>query len=95
MFNFVFVFGVVVIGVGSWVILVFWVNVVEGLIKVGIVIDFIGLIVYVGNVDVNVVKMVIKEINGVGGLFGCLFEFYIEDIVLNELVVVGNVCKLI
>ena len=93
--GFAFASGAIATGIGSWVIRPEWANAAEGPIKLGIATDLTGPIAYGGNADANVAKMVVKEINGAGGLLGRPIELYIEDTASNESIAVGNVRKLI
>ncbi len=86
--------GAIATGVGSWVIRPSWSH-AAGPIKVGIATDLTGAIGYAGNANANVAKMVVKDINGKGGVLGRPLELFIEDTASNESVAVANVRKLI
>src|SRR3989442_13530730 len=81
-------------GAGSWVVRPEWAFAANP-IKVGIATDLTGAIGVAGNANANVAKMVVKDMNGEGGLLGRPLELYIEDTASNESVAVANVRKLI
>ena len=86
--------GAVAAGAGSWVLRPTWAS-AQGPIKVGIATDLTGAIGYAGNANANIAKLVVKEINGRGGVLGRPLELHIEDTASNESVAVANVRKLI
>src|SRR6266550_3652792 len=86
--------GAVAAGAGSWVLRPTWAS-AQGPIKVGIATDLTGAIGYAGNANANIAKLVVKEINGQGGVLGRPLELHIEDTASNESVAVANVRKLI
>src|SRR5438876_5288189 len=84
--------GAIATGTGSWMIRPAW---GATPIKVGIATDLTGAIGYAGNANANTAKLVMKEINGLGGVLGRPLELHIEDTASNESVAVANVRKLI
>src|SRR5438094_3031423 len=86
--------GAIATGAGSWAIRPAW-GAATGPIKVGIATDLTGAIGYAGNANANIAKLVVKEINGLGGVLGRPLELHIEDTASNESVAVANVRKLI
>src|SRR5207245_10113065 len=78
-------------GAGSWMIRPAW---GATPIKVGIATDLTGAIGYAGNANANTAKLVMKEINGKGGILGRPIELYVEDTASNEPTAVANVRKL-
>lgn len=59
--------GAIATGAGSWMIRPAW---GATPIKVGIATDLTGAIGYAGNANANTAKLVMKEINGKGGILG-------------------------
>jgi branched-chain amino acid transport system substrate-binding protein len=87
--------GAIATGVSSWVIRPKWANSAAAPIKVGIATDLTGAIAYEGNANLNVAKMVVKDINNAGGILGRPIELFIVDTASNESVAVANVRRLI
>jgi urea transport system substrate-binding protein len=86
--------GAIATGIGSWVIRPEWASAM-GPIKVGIATDLTGAVAYAGGANANVAKMVVKDINGAGGILSRPVELFIEDTASNEAIAVDNVRKLI
>ena len=87
--------GAVATGVSSWVFQAGWANAAAGPIKVGIATDLTGAIAQEGNANVNVAKMVVKDINDAGGILGRPIELFVVDTASNESVAIANVRRLI
>jgi branched-chain amino acid transport system substrate-binding protein len=87
--------GAIVTGLGSWIVRPEWANSAASPIRVGIATDLTGPFAYAGNADVNVAKMVVKDINNAGGILGRPIELFIVDTASNESVAVANVRRLI
>src|SRR5215468_1286166 len=87
--------GAVATGVSSWVFQAGWANAAKGPIKIGIATDLTGAIGMAGHANANVAKMVMKDVNNAGGIFGRPIELLIVDTASNESVAVANVRRLI
>src|SRR5215470_13517393 len=83
------------VATGRWSVQSHWANAAAASIKVGIATDLTGGIAYVGNACANVAKMVMKDVNSAGGIFGRPVELFIVDTASNESVGVANVRRLI
>jgi branched-chain amino acid transport system substrate-binding protein len=86
--------GAIATSVSSWSLQSDWAS-ASSSIRVGIATDLTGAIAYVGNATANIAKMVVKDINGAGGILGRPIELFIVDTASNESVAVANVRRLI
>jgi ABC-type branched-subunit amino acid transport system substrate-binding protein len=71
-------------GGASWIIVPQWANAAAEPIRVGVATDLSGPLLYAGNAQANVAKMLVKSMNDEGGLLGRPLQLFIEDTASNE-----------
>jgi branched-chain amino acid transport system substrate-binding protein len=67
----------------------------ERSIKVGVIAEQTGVLSFMGIADANVAKMVIDEINAVGGLLERQLDLYLEDGATIDSVAAAKATKLV
>src|SRR5262245_23441971 len=76
--------GAVATGASSWLLQSPWANAAAAPIKVGIATDLTGALAYAGNANANTASMVVKDLNGAGGILGRPVALLIADTASNE-----------